>query len=325
MSDLPPFLRDHVQSVLRGLWGTSVQLGESRLVGGGCINHAMVVEVAGHRSVFLKWNGSAPAGMMAAEAAGLRALCTRTSDVVVPEPYADGAVRGPDSSAQWIAMEYVEPGRPARDYDRVLAHGLTHMSLEAGAEWGWETDNFIGTLPQLNDPVSDDAWSTFWVDRRLRPQIERGLGSTQGASPGLGGSGGTSAQVDPAWWEEVCQAARQWLQSRASRQGAPARTLLHGDLWSGNVFADSTGRPVLVDPAVYVGDGAVDIAMARLFGGFSPRFFDEWEVATGVTVTPALVAVYQLYPVLVHANLFGGSYWRSATELGSRVLGLPPS
>ena len=321
MSDLPPFIRDHIQSELQGLWGASVRLRGARPVGGGCINHASVVEVAGHPSVFVKWNASAPAGMLAAEAAGLRALRSKASGVVVPEPYAVGLAADSDAPAQWIAMEYVAAGRPGPNYDRALADGLAQMALERGAEWGWESDNFIGTLPQPNDLVLDDAWSTFWVERRLRPQIEMALGPTESGESALRGSGGTLAQTDRAWWADVSEAARRWLQDRARAQGEPARLLLHGDLWSGNVFADSTGRPVLVDPAVYVGDGAVDIAMARLFGGFSGGFFHAWEDAAGVSVTRSLIEVYQLYPVLVHANLFGGGYWRSATELGNLILG----
>ena len=87
----------------------------------------------------------------------------------------------------------------------------------------------------------------------------------------------------------------------------PAR--LHGDLWGGNAMCDEHGAPVLIDPAVYGGSREIDLAMMRLFGGFGERVFEAYHVA--YPLAPGQrerVPLYQLYPLLVHVNLFGSGY-----------------
>ena len=84
---------------------------------------------------------------------------------------------------------------------------------------------------------------------------------------------------------------------------------LHGDLWSGNLHVDERGTPCLIDPAVYGGHREIDLAMMRLFGGFGDRVFAAYaEVYPLESAAKARVPLYQLYPLLVHVNLFGGSY-----------------
>ena len=84
---------------------------------------------------------------------------------------------------------------------------------------------------------------------------------------------------------------------------------MHGDLWSGNAALLADGRGALFDPAVYRGDREVDLAMARLFGGFPPGFFAGYEAAWPLPAGHReRVDLYNLYHLLNHANLFGGSY-----------------
>ena len=97
------------------------------------------------------------------------------------------------------------------------------------------------------------------------------------------------------------------LPQRCGPAEPPAR--LHGDLWGGNLLTDEHGAPVLIDPAVYGGHREVDLAMMQLFGGFSARVFDAYHEAH--PLAPGWrerAPLYQLYPLLVHVNLFGGSY-----------------
>ncbi|HEX2092388.1 MAG TPA: fructosamine kinase family protein, partial [Longimicrobiaceae bacterium] len=152
-------------------------------------------------------------------------------------------------------------------------------------------DNFIGPLPQPNAPAA--GWAEFWRDRRLEPQLRRARDA--GHSPG-----------PPADWERLF-ARLPGLLAPAERDGS---SLLHGDLWSGNVVAGAGGEPWLVDPAAYRGHREVDLAMAGLFGGFSARFHaayaEAWPLLPGYP--EGRRAVYQLYYLLVHVVLFGGGY-----------------
>jgi fructosamine-3-kinase len=97
----------------------------------------------------------------------------------------------------------------------------------------------------------------------------------------------------------------------------PAR--LHGDLWGGNLHVTADGAPCLIDPAAYGGHREVDLAMMRLFGGFSERVFAAYGEAFPLAGGAAeRVALYQLYPLMVHVNLFGGSYGASVERTLAR-------
>ncbi len=107
------------------------------------------------------------------------------------------------------------------------------------------------------------------------------------------------------------------LPDRVGPPEPPAR--LHGDLWSGNVLVDSQGAPVLVDPAAYGGHREVDLAMMRLFGGFDPAAFAAYEeFAPLAPEHEGRVELFQLFPVLVHAALFGGHYGAAARRTITR-------
>jgi protein-ribulosamine 3-kinase len=160
----------------------------------------------------------------------------------------------------------------------------------SGAErFGWPRSNYVGSEPQDNTEEAD--WPSFYVRRRLEPQLERAH------ARGL-----ASASMRRGLERLVAR-----MPELAGAPEPPSR--LHGDLWSGNAFAAADGAPVLIDPAVYGGHREIDLAMMRLFGGFSERVFDayeeEWPLAPG---NEARVALYQLYPLLVHVNLFGAGY-----------------
>jgi fructosamine-3-kinase len=167
---------------------------------------------------------------------------------------------------------------------------LHRHSLGGATRYGWNRDNYIGAGPQPNGWCSD--WGRFFVERRLKPQLDW-LASNGGA---LRGS------------EELLRRVPEWL---AGHDAQPC--LVHGDLWSGNAALTVDGAGAVFDPAVYRGDREVDLAMARLFGGFPPSFFQgyeqEWPLPSGHR---SRVSLYNLYHLLNHANLFGGSYQQQA-------------
>lgn len=264
-----------------------------RPVGGGCVSPAARIELADGTGLFVK---TAPAGagpgMIAGEVRSLRMLrrAATGTGLLVPEVVA----AGPD----WLALEWMAAVPPSRDAWVQLGRGLARLHRQtadgedacgdADARWGGGADNHIGPLPQTNGAAAD--WAEFWRERRLLPQLE-----LAGAS--------IDAELRRGF-ERVLDRLETVL-APAEEDGA---SVLHGDLWSGNVMMTAAG-PALIDPASYCGHREVDLAMAALFGGFDAAFEDayvaERPLAAGAAVRRA---VYQLYYLLVHVNLFGASY-----------------
>ena len=184
-----------------------------------------------------------------------------------------------------------------------LAHGLAELHQPSAGAFGWHEDNFIGSLPQANAWGED--WPSFWWLRRLEPQLR------------LAWDSGFLRGDRESW-----RALERGLPVVLEDVPAESSSLLHGDLWSGNVYASAEGEPVVVDPAVYRGHSEVDLAMTALFGGFAPEFHQAY-ADTG-SLSPLYDAgrrdLYQLYPLLVHVNLFGGSYEAGVRAAQARVL-----
>jgi len=257
----------------------------ARAIAGGDINRAYEVALADGRRLFVKTNDRSPRGMFAAEARGLgwlgEARALRIPKVV--------AVAAPEDPRQFLVLELVATGRPARDFDERLGRGLAALHGHGAPSFGLDHDNFIGWLPQANAP--SPTWAEFYRGRRLEAQLRRAADEGR-ASPRMRQGFERLFRV----LDELCGPAEP-----------PAR--LHGDLWGGNLLCDDRGGPCLIDPAVYGGHREIDLAMMRLFGGFGPRVFDAyeeaWPLADGHRER---VPLYQLYPLMVHVNLFGGSY-----------------
>ncbi|MGE5640801.1 MAG: fructosamine kinase family protein [Clostridia bacterium] len=213
-------------------------------------------------------------GSLAAEAQGLEAL--RQAGARVP------AVVSLDEQA--LVLEYLEL-ESTGDF-AALAGMLVAVHAHRGPRYGWPSDNFIGLAPQANGWYDD--WAEFFVERRLRPQYARA------AANGY---------------------ALDWLPFERLLAGhRPPPSLLHGDLWRGNVgfVRGSAGlEPVLFDPAVYYGDAECDLAMSELFGGFPPQFYGAYPLREGYERRKHL---YNLYHLLNHLNLFGGGYLAQVTE-----------
>jgi len=158
--------------------------------------------------------------------------------------------------------------------------------------FGWERDNFIGTLPQRNR--AEDSWADFFWSQRLEPQLARAIAAGLASSRLRSGLERLGSK----------------LTELVGPSEPPAR--LHGDLWGGNLHVDAEGAPCLIDPAAYGGHREIDLSMMRLFGGFGERVFRAYdEVFPFAPGYAERIALYQLYPLLVHLNLFGGSYGES--------------
>ncbi|MGB1656630.1 MAG: fructosamine kinase family protein [Longimicrobiales bacterium] len=303
-------------AVRRGVEDALSDLGAGRLidtksVSGGCINHGSRLETTSGRLFFLKWTSDPPVGMYAAEADGLLALARASTGVSGSSDLHDG-IRVPGvvdvgTDDAWLLLDFIPNGTVGDRSDEALGKGLAtiHSAPTTEATFGWGRDNWIGSLPQPNPPT--DRWSSFWCDSRIAPQLQRARAAGHFSSRSDGG-----LQMD-----------RLLGAITLALDDVDTPALVHGDLWSGNAFADPSGRPVLIDPAVYLGDGEVDLAMTELFGGFGTRFYDAYHDVRSISEAYHAYRrdLYQLYYLLVHVNLFGGAYVAGSLRAAERVLG----
>ena len=261
-----------------------------RPVAGGDINEAHRVELADGRTVFVKTNAAAPPGMFAAEASGLAWL--RDADAV-RIPAVVGMVDPPTAhdGPRLLVLEWIERGPPKADHDEELGRALANVHRSGAPTCGLASGdgNWVGAIAQSN--TSTTTWTDFYAHERLEPLVRRAV----------------DRKLLPLEARARFATLFAKLDALYPTPEPPAR--LHGDLWGGNAMTDERGAPVLVDPAVYGGHREMDLAMMQLFGGFAPRVFAAYdEVHPRLDGHASRVALHQLYPLLVHTLLFGGSY-----------------
>jgi fructosamine-3-kinase len=253
-------------------------------VGGGDVAQALCVQWRGGGRCFAKLQPREPTGVLAAEAEGL-AWLREAKAMRIPAVEALGETR----SHQVLLLEWIEPGAPAPDHDEQLGRGLAALHRFGAPGFGFARDNYIAALPQPGAALED--WPSFYRERRLEPMLGRARAA-----------GRIEASVE-ARFERLFGR----LDELAGPAEPPAR--LHGDLWGGNALCDRAGAPVLIDPAVYGGHREIDLAMMSLFGGFSERVFAAYAEAHPLSPDwRERIPLYQLYPLLVHVNLFGPGY-----------------
>ena len=280
-----------------------------RRIAGGSINEAYAVAFEDGRRAFVKSRAGAPAGEYAAEAAALAWLA---------EP---GTVRVPAviaCSERFLALEWVEPGSLDAAGEEELGRGLAGLHAAGAPAFGRPEraaaappadasaapSGELRIGPLVLDAAPTATWAELYAERLVRPLIadarDRGALSARGA--------------------EAVGRACDRMEQLAGPEEPPAR--LHGDLWSGNVHAGTDGRAWLVDPIAYGGQREVDLAMLRLFGGPSRRVIDAYDEAAPLADGhEQRVELWQLFPLMVHAVLFGGGYGGSAEAVARRYVG----
>ncbi|KAA6185391.1 fructosamine kinase family protein [Thiohalocapsa marina] len=288
-------MNQHIARQIADACGRPFTPGPPRAVGGGCINAAMVLS-DGDQSWFVKHNAADRLPMFQAEFEGLQAMAA-TDSIRVPRPLCTGSA----GNAAFIAMEYIPfEGQGGGASAARAGEQLAAMHRATAPRFGWHRDNTIGSTPQPNAPTP--SWIDFWRRQRLGFQLD--LASRLGYGSRLADRG--------ALLLENCDALIDH---------DPAPSLLHGDLWGGNLSIAAGGEPVVFDPACYYGDREADIAMTELFGGFGHDFHRAyhaaWPLDAGYAVRKTL---YNLYHTLNHLNLFGPGYLSQAEGMIDRLL-----
>ncbi len=286
-------LWEHIAAHIGEASGHPFRAAPPRHLGGGCINTALRLS-DGEHAWFVKTNGAERLDMFEAEAEGLAALAD-TDTLRVPRPLCTGTHDG----QSYIVMEYIASGSAGANGQALAGERLAAMHRHTVERFGWHRDNTIGATHQPN--AWRDDWIDFWREQRLAFQLEL---AARNGFPNLARRG-------------------ELLLDRfaALIDHDPAPSLLHGDLWGGNITFDTNGQPVIFDPAVYYGDREADLAMTELFGGFGSDFYAAyraaWPLDPGYRVRREL---YNLYHILNHANLFGSGYAGQAQRMIDRLL-----
>ena len=262
-------------------------------VAGGDICTSTRLRLSDGSSALMKTRPHAPGDFFASEARGLRWLGA-ASAVDVPEVLA--------AEADCLILSWVEPGRPTTEAAEAFGRALASTHRAGAPQFGGDQDGYIGTLPLPNRPAA--TWPEFFATRRILPYLR------------LARDRSAVSDDDVASIEAVVRR----IPELAGPPEPPAR--LHGDLWSGNVLWGQDGKAWLVDPAAYGGHRETDLAMLALFGlPQLQRVLDAYqEVAPLADGWQERVALHQLFPLLVHAALFGGSYGARAAGAARSLL-----
>jgi fructosamine-3-kinase len=265
------------------------------LVSGGCINWGGKLTTSAG-DYFIKWNDrSAYPAMFETEAKGLRIL-QGSQSIRVNEVIGVGECE----AIQFIILEWINRSPKLKTFWTLFGQQLAALHQHTAPSFGLDHDNYIGSLQQLNHPWN--SWSEFFIHQRLEPQIKLAMDHHH---PVL------SLRTK---MERMYKKIPALLPEEA-----PA--LLHGDLWGGNLLTDERGCPCLIDPAVCYGHREAELAFTQLFGPFDQQFYHVYNES--FPVEPGFeerAGLYNLYPVLVHINLFGGGYIQQAESLVSRFV-----
>lgn len=277
LTSVPASIKEHLVNLLQA------ELKDFSFCSGGCINHGGLLNTS-KGSFFLKWNDCKQfPGMFEAEAKGLK-LLKNPSVIHVPE------VVSVDSfdRFQFLLLEFIEEKRKSDLYWENLGHQLAALHKITSSKFGLDHNNYIGSLQQFNKQHTQ--WISFFIEQRLDIQLKLAIDSGKIKSDTI----------------HQFQLLSKKLPSLLP-EAQPS--LLHGDLWSGNLITNEMGEPCLIDPAVFYGHREAEIAFTQLFGGFSKEFYHAYNNA--FPLEPGFQErcdIYNLYPLLVHVNLFGGGY-----------------
>ncbi len=255
-------------------------------VSGGCIAQTEVLKTNKGNIFFLKQGYSN--AMFTCEANGLheiaKAGCIKTPKVILAKD-------------DFLLLKWIEKGSKTIDFFKLFGQQFAQMHQKTQKQFGFFEHNFIGATPQVN--TFEDNWANFYFTHRLLFQYK--LAEQKG-------------YVTPSLQCAFQKLEKIYPSILLGSEEKPA--LLHGDLWGGNYMVDKKGEPVLIDPAVYYGHREADLAMTKLFGGFSPDFYQAYQQTNPlIDGWKYRENIYLLYHVLNHMNLFGNSYYAQCMQL----------
>jgi fructosamine-3-kinase len=280
-------LKDRLKAFITKNTGLSISSFDLSAVGGGSINQTWKISINQKEKFFCKINSASRfPSMFEKEKKGLELLA---SQKVIRVPYVLGTFKEDDY--QVLVLEWIEQGARSDNFWTLFAEQLAALHSIHSAYAGLDEDNYMGALSQSNHLSSD--WISFFINQRLEPQVKLAI-------------------------DKRLLQLRHHKQFERLYKELPEifptgdLCLLHGDLWSGNFLCDHSGMPVLIDPATYFGHPAIDLGMTTLFGGFDPVFYNSYNRQSPFPSNHLKQwEICNLYPLLIHLNLFGKGYLQS--------------
>ena len=269
----------------------SVQILSVKPLSGGSINEVFWVETQQEELVIKINNKSRYPLMFEKEKAGLLELSK--SNFTVPSVKACFTLE----DYQYLLLSHIQSAPKNDDFWYVFAKHLAEMHRLKHEFFGALEDNYMGALPQSN--ANHTSWTDFYLQERIRPQLE--LAIRQG-------------YISQEEMSQILLQIGRFLDKEGQKETVPS--LVHGDLWNGNFMVDEQGYPALIDPAAHYGHRETDLAMTRLFGGFAPDFYKYYHQFYPLNKGwEKRLEVYQLYPLLIHLNLFGKGYLSAVKQI----------
>jgi len=285
----------HIEIVVRNLIGIDFRVSNIMPVAGGDINKSFQIQ-GNQQSFFLKINDAERfPNLFMLEQAGLK-LLKKVGGAVIPDLLAAGRFK----QDVFLLMSWIDQGENTAAAQANLGRTLAFIHKNTQDFYGLEYDNYLGSLPQSN--VAHNVWTDFFIEERLKKQLERSAANGITSVTLLNKFEALFLKIPDLFPVEV-----------------PA--LLHGDLWNGNYILDNKGTPFLIDPAVYYGHREMDLALTKLFGGFEQAFYDAYqEVFPLEKDWQNRTDLCNLYSLLFHANVFGGSYIKQVEGILNRYV-----
>jgi len=280
-----------VKELITKQLNTTISSLEANSVGGGSINHTYRLTINHREKYFLKLNSATKfPGLFGKEKNGLEYLGLQNC-ILTPSVILHATV----DKYQLLLLEWIETGIRQANFWKEFGRQLAQLHRVTNDQFGFAEDNYMGSLPQQNTLTK--SWTEFFINHRLQPQIELAITENLLQKKHMTSFESVFKKLDSIFNTEK-------------------PSLLHGDLWSGNFMCNTQSSPVLIDPAVYFGHRSMDLAMTTLFSGFDKTFYDsyhehfsfpdnfheQWEICN-------------LYPLLVHLNLFGSGYLHDITKI----------
>jgi len=278
-----------IKKLANGL-NTTVELLKTTPVGGGDINDAYRFETSAGR-FFIKINSASRfPQMFQKEAQGLR-LLKSTDEIEVPEVITFEE----ESDIAFLLLKFINTGTKKSNFWEKFGIQLSNLHKHSNSFFGLDHDNYIGSIHQSNQ--KHKKWTDFYREERLNKQVQ--LARDNGRI-----DFGT-VQVFDRFYSKL---------DEIFPVEPPA--LVHGDLWGGNFMVSEKGNPVIIDPAVYYGHREMDLGMSKLFGGFNSQFYEAYAENFPLEKGWEKRLDYcNLYPLMVHVNLFGGGYLASVKSI----------
>jgi len=286
-------LKSSVEEKLGLQFNQPVKINNSKPVSGGCINKAQILDTS-KGDFFIKWNFKKPfIDLFEKEVNGLKTLADSKS-IRIPQVITQGF----NDENIFLILEFIpESGTKDLNFWTGFGQQLACLHKQTDPYFGLDHNNYIGPLEQSNKQHFN--WIEFYVMERLEPQIKIAR---------------EKKFIDP----NTLIRFSGFISKLHELIPVEKPSLLHGDLWSGNYLINKN-QPVLIDPAVYYGNREMDLAMTILFGGFDQQFYDSYNENFPLEKGwPSRAKYHQLYPLLVHLNLFGASYLKDINAIISR-------